>query len=197
MAKKRQKKSSCQPLVIQPVNEVGQQYLREGRPEEKLYDKWFYSLNKDKQQQMRQVGCGPYREMALPRHSFPVYDNAKAFGYHDPKAEDMKTIDETWITGERVAEIIRDMIAMFQSSNDPAVEAYWDLVRIIMQMPDAPTQADLARRLGLTKQAISIRAKKLLVRASDVTPGLLDRVRMLPMPKDIARKGMKIERYKR
>ena len=199
MAKKRQKKQieRTERLPVPEPVDLLQQHLREGRPEEKVFDKWFYSLAKDKQQQMRDVGCGPYREMALPRHSFPVYDNAKAFGIYDPRADEHKTIDETWITGEKVSEIIRDVVAMFQSSGDPVIDAHWDLVRIIMQMPDAPTQADLARRLGLTKQAISIRAKKLLVRASDVTPGLLDRVRMLPMPKDIARKGMKIERNKR
>ena len=201
MARKKQKfkqkiksiasKPEPKPIMFEPVAEHIQQHLREGRPEEKVFDKWFSKLSKEEQTKMRACGCGPYSEMALPRHCFPVYDNAKAFGIYDPKANDHKTIDETWISGEKVSEIIRDLVAMFESSGDPVVEAHWDLVRIIMQMPNAPSQADLARRLGLTKQAVSIRAKKLLVRASDVTPGLLDRVRMMPMPKDLAKRGMK------
>jgi hypothetical protein len=51
-------------------------------------------------------------------------------------------------------------------------------------MPDCLTENELANQMGLTKQAISVRAKKILHRASLVSPGILSRVRMRPMPKD-------------
>ena len=77
--------------------------LREGRAEEKVYDKYFFSLAKEEQTKMRDAGCGPYREMALPRHSFPVYENSADFGSHDPRKEADKITEETWVTGERVS----------------------------------------------------------------------------------------------
>jgi len=133
---------------------------------------------------MRDAGCGPYREMALPRHSFPVYENSADFGSHDPRKEVDKITEETWVTGERVSEIIRDVLAMLGSSTEEAVVHHWELVKIVLQMPDCLTENELANRMGLTKQAISVRAKKILHRASLVSPGILSRVRMRPMPKD-------------
>lgn len=158
--------------------------LREGRAEEKVYDKYFFSLAKEEQTKMRDAGCGPYREMALPRHSFPVYENSADFGSHDPRKEADKITEETWVTGERVSEIIRDVLAMLGSSTDDSVLHHWELVKIVLQMPDCLTENELANRMGLTKQAISVRAKKILHRASLVSPGILSRVRMRPMPKD-------------
>ena len=158
--------------------------LREGRAEEAIYDKYFYSLAKTEQQKMRDAGCGPYKEMALPRHSFPVYENSNDFGVCDPRKEADKVVEETWVTGERVSEIIRDVLAMLGSSTDDAVRHHWELVKIVLQMPDALTENELANQMGLTKQAISVRAKKILHRASLVSPGILSRVRMKPMPKD-------------
>lgn len=158
--------------------------LREGRPEEKEYDKYFYSLAKTEQDKMRALGCGPYAEMALPRHSFPVYENASGFGSHDPRKAADVTDEETWVTGERVSEILRDVLAMLGSSSDLSVQHHWELVKIVMQFPDAKTESELANDMMLTKQAISVRAKKILHRASLISPGLLDRVRMKPMPKD-------------
>ena len=158
--------------------------LREGRAEEAVYDKYFFSLAQTEQQKMRDAGCGPYREMALPRHSFPVYENSLDFGVCDPRKEADKVTEETWVTGERVAEIIRDVLAMLGSPTDDAVRHHWELVKIVMQMPDALTENELANQMGLTKQAISVRAKKILHRASLVSPGILSRVRMRPMPKD-------------
>ena len=133
---------------------------------------------------MRDAGCGPYKEMALPRHSFPVYENSNDFGVCDPRKEADKVVEETWVTGERVSEIIRDVLAMLGSSTDDAVRHHWELVKIVLQMPDALTENELANQMGLTKQAISVRAKKILHRASLVSPGILSRVRMKPMPKD-------------
>ena len=158
--------------------------LREGRPEELVFDKYFYSLPKIEQQKLRDAGCGPYREMALPRHSFPVYENSADFGSHDPRKATDTITEETWVTGERVSEIIRDVLAMLGSSSDEAVQHHWELVKIVMQTPDCLTENELAQRMGLTKQAISVRAKKILHKASLVSPGILARVRMRPMPKD-------------
>lgn len=160
--------------------------LREGRPEESIFDDWFYGLPKDEQDAMRKAGCGPYAEMGVPRYSFPIYDpnNNKSFMGDDPRHQEPITTSDTWVSQERMQEIIADVLAMMGASSDPAVVAHFDLIKIIMQMPNAPTQVELAHRLGLTKQAVSVRAKKLLAHASRIAPGLLDRTKNPPEPMD-------------
>jgi hypothetical protein len=156
--------------------------MREGRPEEIIYDEWFYALPKDDQDNMRKHGCGPYAEMGVPRYSFPIYDpkNNKSFMGDDPRYQEPITTSDTWVSQERMQEIIADVLAMMGASSDPAVVAHFDLIKIVMQMPNAPTQVELAHKLGLTKQAVSVRAKKLLAHASRIAPGLLDRTKTPP-----------------
>lgn len=152
----------------------------EGRPEEAEFDSWFDSLTKAEQANLRAQDPPiiPYREMPLPRYSFPVYDQDAKFATADPRrAEEVSTIDDCWVTKERVQEIISDVLAMLGASPDRVVQHHFDLVRIILQTPDAPTQVDLAKRMGLTKQAVSFRAKKLLDHACRTAPGLVERLK--------------------
>ena len=153
----------------------------EGRPEEAEFDSWFDSLPKAEQAKLRALDPPiiPYREMPLPRYSFPVYDQDAKFATADPRRADEQptSFDDTWVTKERVQEIIADVLAMLGASPDKAVQHHFDLVRIILQTPDAPTQVDLAKRMGLTKQAVSFRAKKLIHNASSIAPGLLERMK--------------------
>lgn len=152
----------------------------EGRPEEAEFDAWFDSLTKAEQANLRAQDPPiiPYREMPLPRYSFPVYDQDAKFATADPRrAEEVSSIDDCWVTKERVQEIISDVLAMLGASPDRVVQHHFDLVKIILQTPDAPTQVDLAKRMGLTKQAVSFRAKKLLDHACRTAPGLIDRLK--------------------
>jgi hypothetical protein len=157
----------------------------EGRPEEADFDRWFDTLSKAEQANLRAQDPPiiPYREMPLPRYSFPVYANDTKFATADPRRidEQVAITEDTWVTKERVQEIISDILAMLGASPDKVVQHHFDLVRIILQTTDAPTQVDLAKRMGLTKQAVSFRAKKLLHHASRTAPGLLNRIK-LPDP---------------
>jgi hypothetical protein len=158
--------------------------LREGRPEERLFDRWFATLTKKEQAEYRKRGAGPYREMSLPRHSFPIYDNSAHWNGDDPRRAEPETESETWVSLERMQEVLSDALAMLGASDDQAVVNHFDLISIVLGLPDAPQQTELARRMKLTKQAISIRAKKMLLRASKVAPGILQRVKMQPKPGD-------------
>lgn len=158
--------------------------LREGRAEEAAFDRWFAGLSKREQARYRKRGAGPYSEMGLPRHSFPIYDNAQQWNGDDPRRSEPQIESDTWVSLERMQEIIGDVLAMLGASDDRAVVNHFDLIRIVLGLPDAPQQTELARRMKLTKQAVSIRAKKMLLRASKVAPGILTRVRMQPKPGD-------------
>ena len=158
----------------------------EGRPEEAEFDSWFDSLPKAEQAKLRAQDPPiiPYREMPLPRYSFPVYDQDAKFATADPRRiEQTNTVEDCWVTKERVQEIISDVLAMLGASPDRVVQHHFDLVRIILQTPDAPTQVDLAKRMGLTKQAVSFRAKKLLDHACRTAPGLVERLKQPELPR--------------
>ena len=158
--------------------------LREGRAEEAAFDRWFAGLPKKKQAEYRKRNAGPYREMGLPRHSFPIYDNSEQWNGDDPRRAEPQIESDTWVSLERMQEVIADCLAMLGASDEAAVVNHFDLIRIVLGLPDAPQQTELARRMKLTKQAISIRAKKILLRASRVAPGILTRVKMQPKPGD-------------
>jgi hypothetical protein len=158
--------------------------LREGRAEEAAFDRWFATLSKREQAKYRKNNAGPYSEMGLPRHSFPIYDNAEQWNGDDPRRAEPQIETDTWVSLERMQEVIADCLAMLGASDDKAVVNHFDLIRIVLGLPDAPQQTELARRMKLTKQAVSIRAKKMLLRASKVAPGILSRVKMQPKPGD-------------
>ena len=158
--------------------------LREGRAEEAAFDRWFAGLSKREQAKYRKRNAGPYSEMGLPRHSFPIYDNSEQWNGDDPRRAEPQIESDTWVSLERMQEVISDCLAMLSASDDRAVVNHFDLIRIVLGLPDAPQQTELARRMKLTKQAVSIRAKKMLLRASKVAPGILSRVKMQPKPGD-------------
>lgn len=162
------------------------QHLRDGRAEETAFDAWWDTLTAEQQAAYRSLNPPiiPYREMSLPRYSFPIYANDSKFASSDPRKADEVKEEDGWVTRERMGEVVADVLAMLGASSDKAVLAHFDLVRIIMQTPDAPTQVDLAKRMGLTKQAVSVRVKKLMANAGLIAPGLLNRIKMVALPED-------------
>lgn len=155
------------------------QHLRDGREEEAAFDAWWDTLTAEQQATYRGLNPPiiPYREMPMPRFAFPIYANDSKFATDDPRRNTEGKDEEGWVTRERVQEIVSDVLVMLGASSDKAVLAHFDLVRIIFQTPDAPTQSALAERLGLTKQAVSVRVKKLVAFAGQTAPGLLTRIK--------------------
>ena len=161
------------------------QQLRAGEQlteEEKAFDNYYFSLPAEKQAELRALDPPllPYRELPQPRNIFPVYENDSAFSTADPRKLEDHTETDSWVTRERLLEVVSDLLSMLGASPDKAVQAHFDLIRIILQTPDAPTQLEVAKRMGLTKQAVSVRAKKLLLAASIKAPGLADRIDWFP-----------------
>ena len=155
------------------------QQLRDGRPEEAVFDAWFDGLPAEQQKHLRSQipPIIPYREMPFARYSFPIYANDTKFASADPRRATEPAESDGWVTRERVGEIISDVLAMLGASPDKAVQIHFEMVKIILQTSDAPTQLELAQRLGLTKQAVSVRVKKLAANAALIAPGLLTRIK--------------------
>jgi hypothetical protein len=155
------------------------QHLRDGRKEEAEFDKWWDSLTKAEQAQLRALDPPiiPYREMPLPRYSFPIYANDSKFASADPRKSTEPTDFDGWMTRERVQEIVGDLLTLLGSSTDKSVQHHFDIIRIVMQTTDAPTQVDLASRMGLTKQAVCVRVQKMAAKAALLSPGILSRMK--------------------
>lgn len=155
------------------------QHLREGRKEEAEFDEYWDKLSKAEQAQLRALDPPiiPYREMPLPRYSFPVYANDSKFASADPRKETEPADFDGWMTRERVQEIVGDLLTLLGSSTDKSVQHHFDIIRIVMQTTDAPTQVDLAARMGLTKQAVCVRVKKMAAKAALLSPGILTRMK--------------------
>jgi hypothetical protein len=155
------------------------QHLRDGRKEEAEFDEYWDRLTKAEQAQLRALDPPiiPYREMPLPRYSFPIYANDSKFASADPRKTTEAEDFDGWMTRERVQEIIGDLLTLLGSSSDKAVQHHFDIIRIVMQTTDAPTQVDLASRMGLTKQAVSVRVKKMAAKAALLSPGILTRMK--------------------
>jgi hypothetical protein len=162
------------------------QHLRDGREEEAAFDAWWDTLTAEQQATYRGLNPPiiPYREMPMPRFAFPIYANDTKYATDDPRRQTEGQESDGWVTRERVQEIVSDVLTMLGASSDKAVQAHFDLVRIILQCPDAPTQSALAERLGLTKQAVSVRVKKLVAYAGLTAPGLLSRIKQAAPAED-------------
>lgn len=155
------------------------QHLRDGRKEEAEFDEWWDKLTKAEQAELRQLDPPiiPYREMPLPRYSFPVYANDSKFASADPRKSTEQVESDGWVTRERVQEIVADILTLIGSSSDKSVQHHFDIIRIVMQTTDAPTQVDLAARMGLTKQAVCVRVQKMAARAALLSPGIISRMK--------------------
>ena len=118
------------------------QHLRDGRKEEAEFDKWWDSLPWAEQAQLRALDPPiiPYREMPLPRYSFPVYANDSKFSTADPRKTTEPEDFDGWMTRERVQEIIGDLLTLLGSSSEKSVQHHFDIIRIVMQTTDAPTR---------------------------------------------------------
>jgi len=155
------------------------QHLRDGRKEETEFDEWWDRLTRAEQAELRALDPPiiPYREMPLPRYSFPIYANDSKFASADPRKVTEQTESDGWVTRERVQEIVADLLTLLSSSSDKSVQHHFDIIKIVMQTTDAPTQVDLAKRMGLTKQAVCVRVHKMAAKAALLSPGIITRMK--------------------
>jgi len=136
---------------------------REDFAHAKRFDKWFYALPKIQQDKLREEGCIPYKEARSPDHIFPVYERAGIWLY-DPRDSETRTESESFISRETVGRIVHDVVDLMGYTNHPATLRHWHLMRAVLRVPGHLNGPQLAKMFGVTKQAISMKAKQMLAK---------------------------------
>jgi hypothetical protein len=129
----------------------------------KQFDKWFYALPKIQQDKLREEGCVPYKEARSHDHVFPVYERAGIWLY-DPRDTETRTETESFISRETVGRIVHDVVDLMGYTTHPATLRHWHLMRAVLRVPGHLNGPQLAKLFGVTKQAISMKAKQMLAR---------------------------------
>ena len=77
------------------------------RADARSFDRWFYSLPKRQQEQLRDANVLPYREMVQPRHVFEINPNHQAWA---TKPDEQRTEVDAFISREHVGQMLRQFI---------------------------------------------------------------------------------------
>lgn len=119
------------------------------------FDRWFFSLSKTKQQELRDANVIPYREMVQPRHVFEINPNHKAW---QTKDEETRTETDEFISREHVGEMLKRFIDALAVTDDYRFRRHTELVRWALAMPGCLSAPTIAKMYGFTKQALHKRA---------------------------------------
>lgn len=137
----------------------------EDRKHARRYDAWFRTLSKAQQERMREQGAGPYCEAKVQDYVFPIYEQADVWS--TDKQTHLRELDEQpdqFISREEVARIVSDVVEMLGYSDDPKVLRHWELMRLVLRAPGHKTGKQIGEMFGVTKQAVSYLAKRMLAR---------------------------------
>lgn len=125
------------------------------------FDRWFFSLPKDRQASLRESGVRPYREDNCKHYVFPVNSestSAVVFSPWDPKD---KTEHDTFYSREKVEEFTRRLLDTLGYSLDPRVRLHFLIVKLALRMPDAIDGKRVAKLFGITKAGVSFRVQRM------------------------------------
>ena len=134
---------------------------KEDRLHAKRFDAWFRSLPKVQQEELRAEGVVPYAEAKSHDHVFPIYERAAIWAYN-PNEERIE--QESFIAREQVGRIVADVVDMLGYTDDPHVRRHWELMRLVLRAPGHLNGKQVGDLFGVTKQAISAQAIKMLAR---------------------------------
>lgn len=137
----------------------------EDRKHARRYDAWFRTLSKAQQERMREQGAGPYCEAKVHDYVFPIYEQADIWS--TDSQTNLRELDEQpdqFIAREEVARIVNDVVEMLGYSDDPKVLRHWELMRLVLRAPGHKTGKQIGEMFGVTKQAVSYLAKRMLAR---------------------------------
>jgi hypothetical protein len=121
------------------------------RAEAKSFDRWFYSLPKRQQDQMRDANVIPYREMVQARHVFEINPNHQAWA---TKPEEGRTEVDAFISRDHVGLMLKAFIDALAHTDNFRFRRHVELVRWSLALPGCLSAPVIARMYGITKQAL-------------------------------------------
>ena len=119
------------------------------------FDRWFYSLPKRQQEQLRDSNVIPYREMVQPRHIFEINPNHQAWA---TKPEEPRVETDAFISREHVGEMLKAFVDALARTDDLRFRRHVELVRWSLALPGCLSAPVIAKMYGITKQALHKRA---------------------------------------
>jgi len=149
------------PRLMPDLKGFDRQVTKEDRAHAKRYDAWFRSLPKAQQERMREMCAGPYSEARVQDHVFPIYESSKAWSTANVEEHEET---ESFMTREEVARIVADVVDMLGYTDDPKVRRHWELMRLVLRAPGHRSGKEIGEMFGVTKQAISYLARRMLAR---------------------------------
>jgi hypothetical protein len=115
------------------------------------FDRWFYSLSKKEQEQLRDANVLPYREMVQPRHVFEINPNHNAWA---TKPEEPRVETDAFISREHVGVMLRQFVDALAMTDNFRFRRHVELVRWSLALPGCLSAPVIAKMYGITKQAL-------------------------------------------
>ena len=122
------------------------------------FDRWFYSLSKREQEQLRDANVLPYREMVQPRHVFEINPNHQAWA---TKPEEPRVETDAFISRDHVGLMLKAFVDALAMTDDYRFRRHVELVRWTLELPGCLSAPDIAMMYGITKQALHKRAEQI------------------------------------
>jgi hypothetical protein len=136
--------------------------------EAKSFDQWFFSQPKKVQDNMREQGVLPYREMVQPRHIFSIDDNHPSWSSDTDKTRNMhlgeiqiRTEVDAFISREHVGVMLRAFIDAIAATNDFKFRRHVELVRWALSLPGCLSSRTIAKMYGRSHFWTRARAKEI------------------------------------
>lgn len=124
------------------------------------FDRWFFAQSKDKQDVMREQGINPYREMGDPRRGLaPLFEKSYYFGY--TQGDSAHTEAETFVSREKVAELVGRILATLAVSTSPEVRLHVELLKVALRTHDALNGEQLGKLYDLGRAGINYRVQRM------------------------------------
>ena len=125
------------------------------------FDRWFFSLTKDRQAALRESGVRPYREDVCKHYVFPVNSESTTAVVFSPWDPNDDKDNDTFYSREKVEEFTRRLLDTLSYSLDPRVRLHFLIVKIALRMPDAIDGKRVAKLFGITKAGVSFRVQRM------------------------------------
>ena len=122
------------------------------------FDRWFRSLPFAQQAKLRKEGVIPYDEMPIEDNVFPVIEDHKMWTV---PSEEARTESSAYMSEEEVRERLSKVFEALEKFADKNMKKHLRFLRSMLGSGSTEPLSHLAKDFGITKQAMTWRARQL------------------------------------